>query len=190
MMPWPLLPLAGAAGTLALGARVHRFGRRTPELPAQPRIAVVLGALVFPDGTPSDALRGRVDVGLELLEQGHASALLFSGGTPDARPAEAVVARNLALAAGAPAERLLVETRSRSTFENARETAALLAARSEREVIIVTCDFHLLRTTAHFRAHGLHVFPVASRRTLSTGQRLAATAKETAGLLRRPWLIR
>jgi uncharacterized SAM-binding protein YcdF (DUF218 family) len=189
-MLWPLLPLTGAALALGLGARVHRFGRRAPELPTQPRIAVVLGALVFPDGTPSDALRGRVAVGLELLARGHASALLFSGGTPDARPAEAVVARDLALAAGAPADRLLLETRSRSTFENAREVAALLAARDEREVIVVTCDFHLLRATAHFRAQGLRVFPVASRRALSTGQRLAVTAKETLGLLRRPWLIR
>lgn len=189
MTPWPLVPLSAGAAAVALAARVHAFGQRTPMLPETPRIAVVLGALVFEDGTPSDALRGRVEVGVDLLQRGHASALLFCGGTPDARPAEAEVARALALAAGVPQERCVVEPNSRSTFENAREAAALLAAREEREVILVTCDFHLLRATAHFRTHGLHVFPVPSRRSLTGLQRTAVTAKEALALARRPWLI-
>lgn len=190
MTPWPLLPLSVGAAALTVSAHVHRFGRREPSLPTEPRVAVVLGALVFEDGTPSDALRGRVEVGVKLLAEGRASALLFSGGTPDTRPAEALVARDLALAAGAPADRLLVETKSRSTFENARESTALLSGRGERELIVVTCDFHLLRATAHFSAHGFRVFPVASTRDLSRAQRALVTAKETAALLRRPWLIR
>lgn len=187
MTPWlasaPLL-----AGAAALGARVHRFGRRAPRLPEVPCVAVVLGALVHPDGTPSEALRGRVAVGVQLLQAGRASMLLFSGGSPDARPAEALVARDLAVAAGVEPARCLLETVSRSTFENARESAAQLRALGAKEVIVITCDFHLLRACAHFSAHGLRVFPVASRRALSPSQRLAATAREVVALVRRPWL--
>lgn len=188
MTPWlasaPLL-----AGAAALGARVHHFGRRAPRLPEAPCVAVVLGALVRPDGTPSDALRGRVAVGVQLLKAGHASMLLFSGGSPDARPAEALVARDLAVAAGVDASRCVLETVSRSTFENARESVALLRGLGARKVIVVTCDFHLLRASAHFGAHGLRVFPVASRRALCPTQRILATAKETLALLQRPWLL-
>jgi uncharacterized SAM-binding protein YcdF (DUF218 family) len=184
-----LLALACAAGVLGVAARVHRFGRRAERLPEAPCLAVVLGARVLEDGTPSDALRGRVEVGVELLARGRASALLFSGGSPDARPAEAVVARALALAAGAPGERLLIEPDSTSTFDNARRVAPLLSARDAREIVLITCDFHLLRATAHFRAQGLTVHPVASRRTLSASDRLLVTARESVALLRRPWLL-
>jgi uncharacterized SAM-binding protein YcdF (DUF218 family) len=188
MMLWPVVPVVvGAAAALAW--RVHRFGRRPLRLPASPRVAVVLGARVFPDGTPSDALRGRVEVAVSLLSAGHASSLLFSGGSPDARPTEAEVAHRLARDAGVPAECCLVEPKSRSTFENAREVAALLHPQGVREVIVVTCDFHLLRAAAHFGAHGFVVYPVASPRPLTAGQRLWATVKETAALARRPWLM-
>lgn len=189
MIAWPLLPAGALAAAGAVGWRVHAFGQRARRLPDLPRVAVVLGARVFEDGTPSDALRGRVALGVQLLQEGRASALLFSGGTPDRRPAEAHVARELALAAGAPADRLLVEASSRSTFENARESAALLRARGETEAILVTCDFHLLRATSHFVAHGLRVYPVPSPRPLAPGERAAATAREAAALLRRPWLL-
>ncbi|MCC6332702.1 MAG: YdcF family protein [Myxococcales bacterium] len=188
-MSWLLAPLALLAGAGALGWRIHRFGRRAPRLPDRPTVAVVLGARVFADGTPSDALKDRVQVGVRLLESGHASALLFSGGSPDARPTEALVAHRLALAAGAPPAQCLTETKSRSTFENAREVAAVLRRRGEREVIVITCDFHLLRAAAHFSAHRLNVFPVASPRKLGVGQRLLVTAKEVAALARRPWLL-
>ncbi|MEW5742634.1 MAG: YdcF family protein [Myxococcota bacterium] len=186
---WPLVPFAVVSASAALAWRVHRFGRRAPRFPPSPRVAVVLGARVFPDGTPSDALRGRVEVGVGLLNAGHAASLLFCGGSPDGRPTEAEVARRLALAAGVAEEACLLETKSRSTFENAREAAALLHPRGEREVIVITCDFHLLRAAAHFGAHGFTVYPVASLRPLSASQRVVATAKETLALARRPGLI-
>lgn len=187
-----LAPLAASVATVSIGAlaaRVHAFGQRPPALPASPRIAVILGARVFSDGTPSDALVDRVALGVSLLESGKASCLLLSGGSPDARPAEAQVALELAARAGVPADRCLVETKSRSTFDNARYSAAMLRELGEREVIIVTCDFHLLRATSHFRAQGLTVFPVPSPRRLTRVDRLVATGREVTALLRRPWLI-
>lgn len=180
--------LGVAAIGVALMAWVWRRGLAPPSWPAQPCVAVVLGARVFGDGSPGDVLRARVETGLALLRDGRATALLFSGGSHAGLPAEAEVARRLALAAGAPASALDVESDSRNTFENAREVAALLAPARGREVLLVTSDTHLLRATAHFRAHGFRVFPVASRTRLSRGARLRALGHEAAALLRRPWL--
>jgi uncharacterized SAM-binding protein YcdF (DUF218 family) len=179
-----------AAGSLVgLGAHVHRVGRR-PRSEGAPRPAVVLGARVYADGRPSDALVDRVRVGVELLRAGEATALLLSGGSPDGRPTEAEVMRQLALSLGAPPGALWLEERSRSTFENAVECARLLAARRVEAVWLVTCDFHVARATAHFRRAGLEVAAAPSRRELAPSERLLVTARELGGLLRRPGLLR
>lgn len=175
--------------SLGLGFHLHLTGRRTAPLPAGPLTAVVLGARVHPDGMPSPALVDRVAVGVRLLREGRAARLLFSGGAPDGRPTEAATMARLAIALGAPEEALALESESRSTFENAARCAPWLAARGEREILLVSCDFHLARASAQFRTHGLTVWPVASRRSLTTADRLMVTGKELAALLRRPWLI-
>jgi uncharacterized SAM-binding protein YcdF (DUF218 family) len=93
----------------------------------------------------------------------------------------------LARALGAPESALLLETQSRSTFENAAHSVESLGG--QREIILVSCDFHLARATAHFRGRGLVVWPVPSPRALTTTNRLIVTLKELLALLRRPWLI-
>jgi uncharacterized SAM-binding protein YcdF (DUF218 family) len=174
-------------GPLTLGVLVHRFGAREPRFPSRPLTAIVLGARVTPAGLPSPALEDRVRVGVELLQRGHAERLVLSGGTPDGRPTEASVMRQLALSLGAREEQLVLEPHSRSTFENARHCAALLAP--DEPVLVVSCDFHLARATAHFRAHRRTVWPVPSTRSLRAADRLMVTSKEVIALLRRPWLL-
>jgi uncharacterized SAM-binding protein YcdF (DUF218 family) len=182
-----ILALGGLAlGLGALGFFVHHFGARPPRAPPTALTAVVLGARIYPDGTPSQALVDRVRLGVELLRRGHATRLVLSGGTPDTRPAEAEVMRRLALSLGAQDQQLVLESSSRSTFENARASTPLLES---RELILVTCDFHLARATAHFRAHHLTIWPWPSPRKLRAADRLMVTAKEVIGLLRRPWLL-
>ncbi len=86
-------------------------------------VIVVLGAAVGPAGGPSVALRRRVAEGVRRLEAGAAPVLLLSGGKGGGkgggRPAEAEVLRDLALAAGVDEERLVLETKSRSTLGKA-----------------------------------------------------------------------
>jgi uncharacterized SAM-binding protein YcdF (DUF218 family) len=165
--------------------RIHLFGQGAHPLPPTPLPAIVLGARVFEDGTPSQALADRVRVGVELWRRGAASSLLFTGGSPDQRPTEAHVMAQLALEAGVPTECCRLEAESRSTFDNARFCAAQLP---EREVLVVTCDFHLYRACAQFRAQGFTVWPVPSRRRLSTVDRVKVTALEVSAMLRRPSL--
>lgn len=164
---------------------IHRFGQREHPLPKAPLPAIVLGARVFPDGRPSQALVDRVALGVRLVHEGLASSLVFTGGSPDDRPTEAEVMLRLALKAGVSEAACTLESASRSTFDNARTCAALL---STREVLLVTCDFHLYRACAQFRRHGFTVWPVASKRRLSTADRWKVTALELGAVLRRPEL--
>lgn len=117
---------------------------------------VVLGAAVGAGGGPSAALRRRVAEGVRRLEAGAAPVLLLSGGkgggTGGRRPAEAEVMRDLALAAGAPQGRLVLETESRSTLENARCSARIMRARGWTKALVVTDAVHLPRALMAFRA--------------------------------------
>ena len=183
-MSWLLLIVLGA--WLALGLRIHRVAMRPTAWPPRVLPTVVLGARVFEDGTPSAALAGRVETAVQLFRDGKTTRLVLTGGSIAGRPTEASVMSRLARTAGVPDGALLLEDQSRSTFENALHTAALL---DTREILLVTCDFHLARATAYFRDRGFTVWPVPSRRPLSAADRLMVTAKEVVGLLRRPRLL-
>ncbi len=124
---------------------------------------VVLGAAVGVGGGPSAALRRRVAEGVRRFEAGAAPVLLLSGGkgggTGGGVPAEAEVMRDLVLAAGVAAgvadERLVLETESRSTIENARCSARIMGAHGWTKALVVTDAVHLPRALLAFRALGI-----------------------------------
>ncbi len=122
-------------------------------------VIVVLGAAVGAGGGPSAALNRRVAEGVRRLEAGAARVLLLSGGkgggTGGGRPSEAEVMRDLALAAGVVEERLVLETESRSTLENARCLARIMRARGWTKALVVTDAVHLPRALMAFRALGI-----------------------------------
>ncbi|MDX2011072.1 MAG: YdcF family protein [Myxococcaceae bacterium] len=189
-----LLAVAASLSGLALAsvafvaAQVHRIGRRAPAL--HPRDAiVVLGARVLPDGRPSEALTARVEHAVGLHRAGLGRWLVFSGAGSGPAP-EAVVAKRLALEAGAPEAACVLEADSASTFDNARRTASVLEARQVRSVWLVTDDFHVLRALAHFRRLRVDVEAAPVRRVLSPGRRVYWTVREALAVVRRPWLLR
>lgn len=120
-------------------------------------VAIVLGAMVRPDGTPSPALERRVRHAVTLAGQGRARNLLMSGG-PVAHPEpEAHVMRDMAVAQGVPAGRVHVESQSRNTIQNALLSAPMLTARGWSRAVVVTDAFHLPRALYVFRRFGLKV---------------------------------
>ncbi|MBP5857182.1 YdcF family protein [Marivibrio halodurans] len=82
--------------------------------------------------------------------------VMLSGGRvpAEAPPESEVIARAMRLE-----DTVLLERRSRNTYENARELAALAARRGWRRVIVATDRVHLRRAAACLRAAGL--VPVA-----------------------------
>jgi uncharacterized SAM-binding protein YcdF (DUF218 family) len=123
---------------------VHRHRTRTADA------IVVLGCRA-----PA-ALKRRLERGVELFQEQAAPLLVLSGG--GAGPiSEAEMMRDTALARGVPSAALLIEARSRSTRENARETARLLGSRGLTAVLLVSDRAHLPRATILFRLAGLKV---------------------------------
>lgn len=108
---------------------------------------LVLGGGVDPDFVPGYSSRRRIAAAVALLESGLTKHLIFLGG-PRAIPLEltgGALMRDHALALGAPAEALLVETSSISTFENLRFGFAIAEARGFSRLALLTDSFHLER---------------------------------------------
>lgn len=94
---------------------------------------------------------------VSLYRAGKAPLLLLTGGAhPEYRP-EAQQMQDLLQVMGVPPQAMLLETRSRTTYDNARFTAELLQARDVQRIILVTSGFHMRRAVAVFRAQGLDV---------------------------------
>ena len=115
---------------------------------------VVLGAPLHRSGALSTILEERVAAAAALYHAGGGRIVIASGGVTHGAPrAEADAIAEGLRAAGVPD--VIAETRSRTTAENARFTAELLATRFVRTAWIVTQPFHGRRAARLFRAAGI-----------------------------------
>lgn len=126
------------------------------------RAYVVLGARVRPDGLPSDALLRRVSAAVALWRADPLAIVVVSGG--GSPHAEADVGGEVAVSLGLPRAALVLEREARDTWENARNTRALLG---DGPVVVVTCSRHSFRARRAFEAHysQVHVVPVPGPRS-------------------------
>jgi len=115
---------------------------------------VVLGAPLTPAGELTQVLEERVAAAVALYRAGGGRRVVASGGTTHGAPRAEAAALADGLRAAGIAD-VLVEDRSRSTAQNARFTAELLAPLGVRTVWIVTQPFHAKRAALLFRRAGL-----------------------------------
>jgi uncharacterized SAM-binding protein YcdF (DUF218 family) len=120
---------------------------------------VLLGCRVAVERLPGPAAR-RVARTAVAFREGWSARVVVSGG----RKWEGLVEAD-ALAAelekeGVPRNALLLERASRTTLENARLTARLLAELGARRIGLVSCDWHLARALWCFRRAGVAAEPV------------------------------
>ncbi len=136
----------------------------------RPDVVIVLGASTSPAGGPTPTLRRRVVKGVRTFEETGAEALLMTGGPAGSRPAEAEVMRDLARLAGAPEERIFVETEARSTFENARRSADIMRLHGWTRAVVVTDAMHLPRALLAFRGVGIRATGRGARMVWRVGR--------------------
>lgn len=124
---------------------------------AGPEALVVLGARVLPNGRPGPALVRRIRHARLVWAEAPAPIVVASGGPAGARVTEAEVIARALHASGVPAAAILVEDRSRDTFENVRFAVALLQARGVQRALVVSDRHHLPRALLTFRLLGMPV---------------------------------
>lgn len=90
--------------------------------------------------------------GVEVFKQSGAKILVLSGGCPwPGDMSEAEVMKGLALKLGVLPDRIITETGSRNTMEQAAEVAKLFPPDGKRRIGIVTSAIHMFRSENAFR---------------------------------------
>lgn len=126
---------------------------------------VVLAGGVFQKGSlrptdeVSDASRQRTGCGADLWQQNLAPKLLLTGGDATVFRTgllESHEMKRWALRLGVPESAILIEEQSRTTYENAVQTKAILGS---GRIILVTAAYHLPRAVRLFEKQGFVVTP-------------------------------
>lgn len=152
----PLAVVAAANAIVLIDAR----GKTADALDGLPeaQAALVLGAQVKPDGTPSAMLADRIAAAADLYRAGKVKKLLLSGDHGQRNYDEVGTMRRELLARGIPAEDVFTDHAGFDTWDSAQRARRVFGARS---VIVVTQRFHMARAVyaahrAGLRAAGYH----------------------------------
>ncbi len=136
---------------------------------------VVLGAGVYSDGKPSDALVDRVNTGCDLYEEGLAPVILFSGGPGAGSVSEPQAMRKLAMDRGVPESAILLDDGGVNTQATADNTIRMLGKMNAETVLAVSHFYHLPRVKMTYARAGWDVCTVP--------------AKESYRLTAMPWYV-
>jgi SanA protein len=113
----------------------------TDNVPAR-RVAIVFGAGLRNDGTPTAILKDRVETAAQLYHQGKVKKLLMSGDNRFVDYNEPEAMRQYALALGVPGEDIVLDYAGRRTYDTCYRARAIFQVDS---AILVTQSFHLPR---------------------------------------------
>jgi vancomycin permeability regulator SanA len=106
------------------------------------RVAVVFGAGVWADGTPSPMLADRVRAAVELYEANRVSKLLMTGDNRRADYDEVGAMRRFAMERGVPAEDIVLDHAGLSTYDSCYRAREIFGVQG---AVLVTQQFHLPR---------------------------------------------
>jgi len=104
--------------------------------------------------------RERINHAIELYRRGKVRKLIFTGGQGNPNePTEAAAARTYAMANGIPAQDILEEQTSHTTYENIVNAKQLADANSLKTVLLVSDPMHMRRAMTIANDIGLQASP-------------------------------
>lgn len=162
-----VLTLYTTLGSLLLQTLEARFPRPDTD-PAEVSCMIVLGGAFETEVTTA---RGGIDLNqaadrfvetLRLAMRHPQAKILVSGGDGSlsgALEGDAAASVRLFEAFGIPRDRLITETTSRNTDENAQNSRDVLASNGLGQCLLITSAFHMPRSVGLFRKAGIEVTP-------------------------------
>lgn len=130
------------------------------DAPKKP-VAIVFGAGLRRDGSPSPILRDRVATAVELYFQGTVEKLLMSGDNRVDNYNEPAAMEEFAIALGVPADDIILDYAGQRTYDTCFRAKEIFGL---RDAILVTQGFHLPRAIYTCNSLGVEALGVAADR--------------------------
>jgi len=124
------------------------------------RLAIVFGAGLRRDGTPTPILRDRVETAADLYFSGKVEKLLMSGDNRFVEYNEPESMRQYALSLGVPDSAIVLDYAGRRTYDTCYRAKAIFGVES---ALLVTQKFHLPRALFICNALGLRASGVEAK---------------------------
>ena len=173
---------------LYLSYIIYAFFLNIFPIKKEPQTIIILGSGLFGDKVPP-LLAQRLDKGLAIYEKfNRKPVIIVSGGQGDDELiSEAEAMARYLMEKGVPADSILLENKSRTTFENLTFSKQLMLAQGleQDRVVLVTNSFHALRAGIYMKQVGLKGRSIGSRTAFYFLP--SAWIRETAGLIRIYW---
>lgn len=156
------------AGVFFIHYRLHRHDHLIIQLAEvntsawkTPRIALVFGAGVYSDGTPSPMLEDRVRAAAELYQAGKVDRILVSGDNRFANYNEPKAMREYLISHAVAPQDVIADYAGRSTYETCLRAKEIFGV---RQALLITQRFHLSRALYLARSFDLDVQGVVADR--------------------------
>jgi len=155
---WHILLLTGSIALLGLllprlFTSLHAWNKiHSVENAPSERVAIIFGAGLRRDGTPTAVLRDRVETGVRLYYDGKVEKLLMSGDNSLVEYNEPESMRQYAFSLGVPEQDIVLDYAGRRTYDTCYRAKSIFGLDS---AILVTQKFHLPRALFLCNALGL-----------------------------------
>jgi SanA protein len=126
--------------------------------PAKP-VAIVFGAGLNRDGTPTPVLKDRIDTAARLYFVGKVQKILMSGDNRYLNYNEPGAMREYAISLGIPKDAIVLDYAGRRTYDTCYRALTIF---SVHEALVVTQSFHLPRALYTCNALGIEAVGVAA----------------------------
>ncbi|MEU8081710.1 ElyC/SanA/YdcF family protein [Catellatospora citrea] len=144
-----LLALVGSIGWVRWQAAGHVYAiEDVPEAP----VALVLGAQVHDNGSPSGFLEARLDIARRLYETGKVRAVLVSGDHGQWTYDEPDAMRQWLIDRGVPDRKVVADHAGFDTYDSCQRAVRVFGV---RQLIVVTQSYHIDRAVALCRDAGI-----------------------------------
>jgi len=117
-------------------------------------VAIVLGAGLQPDGTPSTYLRRRLDAAAELYARGTVGVILVSGDNSTTQHDEPTAMRDWLVGLGVPEDRVVRDFAGLDTHDSCVRAHEVFGV---TDAVVITQDYHLRRALFSCREAGIDV---------------------------------
>ncbi len=157
---WIILLLVIVIGIPRLITAIVSSGKIfTVEESPSARAAIVFGAGLQRDGTPSPVLKDRVTAAVQLYQQGKVEKLLMSGDNRFEDYNEPAAMKTFALDLGVPEEAIVLDYAGRRTYDTCYRARHIFGL---EEALVVTQNFHLPRALFTCRGIGIDATGVSA----------------------------